>query len=325
MPARPEKETVLIFKYVSPDAVTKVFEDVNQLSVRFGLPRTYNDPYELFLEPDPPLKGEEERAFYDYFLGRVVEAPVACFSRRPDSVVMWAHYGKEAAGICLGFDEDAFINELPIAYVGDIEYANAPATISAATVKCAYTTGKRRHSLRLIEIAHRAAYFRKRIDWQYETERRIVVTPDAVENRNGVLLGRLTPKALRHIIVGPRVAPSVRELCAARAKEWGVSIIELRIGSRTFAPFFTGPEIGAVTWAGAEFQKVANVCGDCGEPADLSESGKCQWCNITKEAKDSAPRRSLLTLSLSLGIDKGLPFAFDGMNPRGRLVTEPKS
>lgn len=140
---------MLIFKYVSPDAVPKVFEDANELSIRFGLPKTYNDPYELFLQPDPPLEAEEQRAFYDYFLGKVVEAPVACFSRRPDSVVMWAHYGKEGSGICLGFDEDAFVNQLPIAYVDNIEYADGPATISAEIVQYAYATGKRRHTLGL--------------------------------------------------------------------------------------------------------------------------------------------------------------------------------
>jgi hypothetical protein len=70
----------LLFKYVGPDSVPKVLESARELSIRFGLPRTYNDPYELFLEPDPPLKDEEQRAFYNYFLGKVVEAPAACFS-----------------------------------------------------------------------------------------------------------------------------------------------------------------------------------------------------------------------------------------------------
>jgi hypothetical protein len=106
---------MLIFKYLSPDAVDKVCADANELSIRFGLPKAYNDPYELLLQPDSPLENKERRAFYAYFLGKVIEAPVACFSRRPDSVVMWAHYGRESTGICLGFDEEALVNELPIA------------------------------------------------------------------------------------------------------------------------------------------------------------------------------------------------------------------
>src|ERR1700733_13230580 len=191
--------SMLLFKYVSPDAAPRVFESADELLIRFGLPSTYNDPYELFLEPDRPLESEEQRAFYDYFVRKVVEAPVACFSRRPDSVVMWAHYARETTGICLAFDEDALVNQLPVAWVSDIEYADGPATIEAEIINYAYVTGKRRHTFRLLAIAHRAAYFRKRIDWQYEAERRIVVPPDAVEDHNGVLLGKVKPEALRYI------------------------------------------------------------------------------------------------------------------------------
>jgi Protein of unknown function (DUF2971) len=313
---------MLLFKYVSPDAAPKVFEGASELSIRFGLPKTYNDPYELFLVPYPPLEDEEQRAFYNYFLGEVVEAPVACFSKRPDSVVMWAHYGREGVGICLAFDEDALVDQFPIAYVGDITYSDGPAKVSSGIVQYAFTTGKRRHTLRLLEIGHRAAYFMKRSDWQYEAERRVVVPPDAVEDRAGVLLGKVSPEALRYIILGPRTDPVVKKLCQERSQEWSVPLIELRIGSRTFAPFFTGPYMPAGTWSGADFEKVADVCGECEEPANLSESGKCQWCDIAKEAKESAPGRSGLTLSLYYGIDKGIPLAFDGMDPRGRLVTE---
>jgi hypothetical protein len=186
----------------------------------------------------------------------------------------------------------------------------------------AFTTAKRRHTLRLLEIGHRAAYFMKRTDWRYEGERRVVVTPGAVEDRKGVLLGKVNPEALRYIILGPKVDLDVKKVCQERARDWGIPIIELRIGSRTFAPFFTGPHMPAGTWSGVDFQKVADVCGKCGEPANLSESGKCQWCDIPEEVKDSAARRSGLSLCLYYGIDKGIPLAFDGMEPRGRLVTE---
>src|SRR5882757_5873845 len=129
---------MLLFKYVSPDAIPKVFQSADEMLVRFGLPRAYNDPYELFLEPDRPLASDEERAFYDFFLGKVVEAPVACFSRRPDSVVMWAHYGRDGAGICLAVDEDTFVDRLPVAFVGDIEYTDGPATIDSEYIRYAY-------------------------------------------------------------------------------------------------------------------------------------------------------------------------------------------
>jgi hypothetical protein len=315
---------MLLFKYVGPDAAPKVFERTDELSIRFGLPKTYNDPYELFLQPEPPLQHEEHRAFYDYFLGEVVEAPVACFSKRPDSVVMWAHYAKDGAGICLAFDEDELVDQFPLAYVGDISYSDGSAKVSSDLIKYAFETGKRRHTFGLLRIGHRAAYFMKRSDWKYEAERRVVVTPDAVENRKGVLLGKVNPKTLRYIILGPNADLDVRKLCQERARDWGIPLTELRIGSRTFEPFFTGPDVSARTWSGVDFVKGAQVCRECGEPTDLLESGKCQWCDIAEEVRESATQRSLLTLSLSLGIDKGIPFEFDGMKPKGYLVTGSK-
>jgi hypothetical protein len=313
---------MLLFKYVSPDATPKVFEGADEILVRFGLPHAYNDPYELFLQPDRTITSEEERAFYDYFLGKVVEAPVACFSRRPDSVVMWAHYGRDGGGVCLALDEDAFIAQLPVAFVGDIDYTDGPATIDSGYIRHAFMTGKRRHTFFLLAHAHRAAYFRKRIDWQYEAERRVVVIPDAVEDRNGVLLCRVKPEALRYIILGPRTTPTLKELCAASAQRWNVPLLELRIGARTFTPFFTHADTTPSVWTGEDFEAVQAVCGTCGEPANLSDAGLCEWCSISEKARIEGPRRSMLTATLAMGIDEGIPLMFQGMEPRGHLVAE---
>jgi hypothetical protein len=129
-----------------------------------------------------------------------------------------------------------------------IEYTDGPATIDSGHIRHAYVTGKRRHTFFLLAKAHRAAYFRKRTDWQYESERRVVVTQDAVEDRNGVLLCRVKPQALRYIILGPRTTPTLRELCTARAQQWSVPLLELRIGARTFTPFFAGADNSAAIW-----------------------------------------------------------------------------
>jgi hypothetical protein len=314
---------MLIFKYVSPDAVSKVFEQTDKLLIRFGLPRDYNDPYELFLQPSPPIEAEEVRAFYLFFLGELAQAPVACFSKRPESLVMWAHYGREGAGMCLGFDEDRLVNEFPLAYVADISYSDGPATVAAGLVEFAYETAKRRHTLALIETAQRAAYFTKRSDWAYESERRIVVPPNAVEEHTGVLVGKVGPEALRYIVVGPAMGPDLRELCESRAKRWHVPVIRLRVGTRTFAPFFSGDKMSAGVWSGSGFQEIVEVCDKCGEPSDHLESGECSWCVITEDAQRAAGNRSLLAATLALGIDKGLPFAFQGLMPRGQLVRKP--
>jgi hypothetical protein len=76
------------------------------------------------------------------------------------------------------------------AFVGDIEYSDGPATIDSGNIRHAFITGKRRHTLFLLAHAHRAAYFRKRSDWRYEAERRIVVDSAAVEDHDGSFTAR---------------------------------------------------------------------------------------------------------------------------------------
>jgi hypothetical protein len=316
---------LLLFKYLCPDGALKVFEHDAELALRFELPRDYNDPYELFLQAEPPFESEDVRAFYDFFLGEVAQAPVSCFSKRPDSVVMWAHYGRGGAGICIGFDEDRLAEQFPIAFVDDVEYLDRPATVESSIVNRAFLTGKNRHALRLLDIGHRAAYFIKRSDWRYESERRLVVPPEAVEDQNGVLIARIEPQALRYIILGARVRPDVRTLCETRADDYRVPLLELKIGKRTYEPLFIDAGTSSAIWSGARFEPLESVCETCSEPTDISMGGQCEWCSISDEDRQSASGRSLLKILLDRGIVEGVPLAFDGLSPKGWMVNKPRS
>ena len=313
---------LLLFKYLSPGGALKSLSDESGMQLRFGLPKTYNDPYELFLHPDPPCKTEGERAFYDFFLGTVAQAPVTCFSKRPDSVVMWAHYAHDGRGVCVGFDEDTLTNQFELAFIDDVTYRDAPASIDSGVVKFAFTTGKRRHTFRVLEIGHRAAYFMKRSDWQYEYERRMVVPPDAVVERENMLVAQIAPAAIRCLILGANVDSNVRPLVEARASQYGVPSFQLHVGRRTYQPFFRGSDGATTLWNGTVLESAVRVCASCGEPASELEDELCEWCGISKGARDSAPRRSMLTATLHYGIDKGIPLAFDGIEPKGRWVEE---
>lgn len=66
---------MLVFKYLALAGARKVLERDDSLSLKFGLPREYHDPYELFLQPSERLATEELRAFFDFFFGRVVHTP----------------------------------------------------------------------------------------------------------------------------------------------------------------------------------------------------------------------------------------------------------
>jgi hypothetical protein len=309
---------MLLFKYLSAAGARKVLERDDALSLRFALPRTFNDPYELFLGPDTPLEEPEERAFYSFFLGEMLQAPVTCVSKRPDSVVMWAHYAQDATGICMAFEEDSFVDCFDGVFIEDVTYSDAPATVSSDVIKYAYTTGKRRHTLRLLAIANRAAYFMKRSDWQYEAERRIVVPPDAVTDRGGHLIAEISPECVQYFILGSDAPRDLQILVRKRAEAFGTSVLQLGVSRRSYAPFFVGKD-SVLRWTGASFEEADQVCSTCGEPAeDVSDDGLCEWCSISHADHHSAQLRSQLVLSLKLGIDRGVPLEFDGLVPRGK-------
>jgi hypothetical protein len=136
---------MLLFKYLGPEAVSHVLACDGEIALKFNRPESFNDPYELFLQPDAPLQSDELMAFYEHFLREVPQLPVSCFSKRPESIVMWSHYGRDCTGICLGFDEDELADTFPIAYIDNVSYADGPAQISSHLVQHAFATGKPAH------------------------------------------------------------------------------------------------------------------------------------------------------------------------------------
>ena len=310
---------MFIFKYLGPAGAARVLEHDDSLSIRFGLPRSYNDPYELFLQPSTPLASEELRAFFEFFFGRVVQAPVSCFSVRPECVPMWAHYAQEGTGIVLGFDEDALATEFSLAYFTDVEYSDAPATIDSDLIDWTFTTGKRRHAIRLLAHAHRAAFFIKRLEWQYERERRLVVATDEVSDVGGILLAPIAPTALRFLILGTQIAPDLRNHCEQFAARHGIPLLEFFVGRKHYEPIFRRSGSRPLRWTGTEFEELTTACSACSEPADdIDPTGLCVWCRISEGARRAAAKKSMLAATLYFGLDRGLPLEFEGLNPKGR-------
>src|SRR5437762_8689442 len=103
----------------------------------------------------------------------------------------------------------------------------------------------------------------KRAEWQYELDRRLVVNPSDVEAQSEWYIARLQPRALKYIILGAKAQLDVRKLCETRAKQFGIPLLEMRIGKRTYQPFFTVADGTAMMWDGAEFQVCADTCAKC--------------------------------------------------------------
>jgi hypothetical protein len=288
--------------------------------LRFGLPKDYNDPYELFLLPDGELDGVEERAFYEFFLRNLPQVPVTCFSRRPDSVVMWAHYCQLGSGVCLAIDEEAILSEVDLAYLEDVVYSDEPARVATSLVARACTTKKLRHTESVLASANLAAYLTKRRDWAYERECRMIVLPDAVFQKNNMLLARFTAHCLKYVIVGPKATKETSDHVKRWADKSGVDLLEMQCSRRRHDPFFTADN-RTFEWASDRFEASPFRCAVCREPL-VKQLSLCEWCQITEGEKRAAGQRNAMVLALHLGVMKGVPFALEGLELRGKRHTQ---
>jgi len=315
-----ERDHVILFKYVDPDAVKKVIGRPGVVSLRFNLPSSYNDPYELFLRPKEPLEAVEERAYYEFFVRDLPMAAVTCFSRRPESVVMWAHYGKQATGVCLGVCEDRLVNEFDVAFVGDVEYSDQPGCVGAYGIRYAVQTRKMRHTLKVLGEASRAAYFSKRSDWQYEEERRVVVPVESVEDAAGVLVASVPCDCITAVITGPHTPEEVCHMCEKWTSEAGVDLLKMHYSKRVFEPYFTSAT-ETFQWVEGKFETVPRTCDSCGEPVGKEAEELCEWCQVTDADRADAGSGNQLVACLKLCVIPGIPLAFEGLSPRGRRVS----
>jgi len=230
---------------------------------------------------------------------------------------MWAHYCREGKGICLAFDEDPLANSFPTCYVGNVIYSEEPAQIDSYLLSYARHTGKLRHMTRLIAAANRAAYFIKRLDWQYESERRLIVDPSDVQDADGRLIATVRSASLRHIILGPNIERALDLSCEGYARASGVPMMKLRVGRRSYEPFFS-QEHQYLSWTGTTFDPIHGVCPHCGPDAQL-EADVCRWCGLSDEFRGSVASGNMLSVLLELGLKDGVPMPFAGLSPKGHL------
>lgn len=307
---------MLDFKYLSPDASLAALATQGEFTLRFSFPKHYNDPYELFLLPDGELDNVEEKAFYEFLLRELPQAPVTCFSRRPESVVMWAHYCQLGSGVCLAIDEEALLAEIDSAYLEDVAYSDAPARVAVSKVKYVCATKKNRHTLSLLASANRAAYLTKRSDWSYECERRMIVPSDAVVETNGMLFAHFSSRCLRYVIVGPKATEATSDHVKVWADKSGVDFVEMHYSRRRHDPFFTSNG-KTLDWVHDHFEASAFACNECHEP--LKEKATlCEWCQISEGEKQFTARSNQTVLFLLFGVMEGIPLMLEGLKPRGR-------
>jgi len=312
-----------LYKYSPPDVFKKMFAREGFVGLKCDLPKNYNDPFELFLSVNAEDAEVDTIAYYLEILGEIPQMPTSCFSKRPDVVPMWAHYGRDHTGYAIEIDEAGLAGAVSLGYIEDIEYSDTMGTVDLNLVNYAATTLKFRHTHRVQTMAFRSAYLTKNRCWEYEMERRLIVNPDDITKINGFMLLFVPIVSVTAIISASRAAKS--ELRAHRriAKKIGCPHYQLKIGRASCTPYFTDTQNDSFRFDGTVIQPADFVCDSCCEPIDDQERSTCNWCSVDDGAKADAAFKNPLRMLFHFGLGEGYGFHLAGLRQIGSK-TKPK-
>lgn len=288
--------TKLLYKYVGPSYLGKVFSGPDQITIKCSLPKDFNDPYELFLTIDFN-KEPEALAFYQDAIGRLPQLPTTCFSRSPAIIPMWAHYAQNSEGVVVELAEDELVPAFPESGFGDVDYQDAPHEGLSDMLHRAYEIGKPRYVYLLNKGVLSAAYFTKTVSWSYELERRMIVRESEVRRVGDLLLADVPKNCVTALIVGPRANETTRTMVREQSVQLKCRYFEMRIGRSSASPYFVDESGEPYIFDGTQLQPSSQHCHSCKEPLAV-EADECSWCRINDtHTREAATRNSFSMLA----------------------------
>jgi hypothetical protein len=174
---------LILYKYMSEGAARSILENS---SIGFAKPNTFNDPYEL--KAAYPPKGDnpvslhisEIRSSGMQFIWSDTSG-VLCLTRNPLNALMWAHYGDEHRGVVLGIDVEraGFLDThrcLVPAQFGNVIYTHTRPTYPLTPIQGidSIYVGHTHHYPAGHEEKLQRTFLQKPACWAYEEEVRVV-------------------------------------------------------------------------------------------------------------------------------------------------------
>jgi len=302
-----------LYKYLAPDLAGKALSQ-HGAKLKFSLPSEFNDPFELFLTVDHNST-PATLAFYEEVIGEISMMPTTCFSRHPDVVPMWAHYGQNGEGFVIEVDEAGLRADLgDSGAIEDVTYRDSRAEDLAQSLARAQFRQKPRDVYFLRNSVYRAAYFTKASCWSYEKERRLVLNdPTDLVNVDGASLRSIPPHCVTAVILGSNTNAETKAQLRSYAAEIGCEVYECRIGRNNITPFFLASDGSSRVFAEGAISEPENACEACGEP--LEEGNRCSWCRIQDADRDIAAASNPWRLLAAHGL---LEDYIDSMNSVGK-------
>jgi len=170
------KDEMILYKYMTLERFLGSFDDYMAGKAYFADWSRMNDPMEGYFRLPNLWNRDEKYTVYE----KLRSTKICSLAKSGVNLALWANYAGNHTGVCVGFiiNHDATIDEVEVDY---------------------------RDNLSLTQEEERTAQVilgRKRKDWEYEHEYRLLVAADEAGMRNigtvkGIILGRDCP--LRHL------------------------------------------------------------------------------------------------------------------------------
>lgn len=277
-----------IYKYLPKDVLSLVFSREGFCSIKFSMPKDYNDPYELFLGVDLNVP-TGFLATYREIINELPQYPTTCFSKSPVVAPMWAHYANNHSGFVLEFDAERIKDGIDGAVIRDIEYREEADERITEYLGKAAVARKPRHAVWLQNAVVSGAYFSKYTCWSYEQECRLVVPPKAIELVGESMILFAPLEFVTSIIAGSKASAVEKDASKAVADEYGLAWYEGVIGKSVATPFLVDNDRGVFVFNGQGISTAESICDSCREPI-AQGCQQCVWCRITEEDEREAAR-----------------------------------
>jgi hypothetical protein len=315
-----------LYKYFRPGLMDHAFTEKNEACLKFDYPKNYNDPLELFLT----LKGEEVDpqviAYYKEILGEIPQMPTSCFSKRPDIIPMWAHYGEEHAGFVIEIDEKAIADVIPIGYLADVKYVIDTGVTDWKMIGYAAATLKPRHTYNVQTDAFKNAYFTKNLCWEYEKERRLIIDKDNFKKNDSLMIFKIPAECVTGLISGVRCSDEKQKKLKTLADQFHCTHYSMKIGRSSCIPYFSDGKHRSFLFADTHLALADNVCSQCFEPKKI-EGNLCQWCMIDENDQANARMNNPFTMIDELGLREEFKYGLriGDLKPIGFRLKKPNS
>jgi hypothetical protein len=292
--------TKKIYKYIGPDILDIAFKKDGSFGFKLSYPKDYNDPYELFLTIDFS-DDHDVVAFYNEIVREIPQLPTSCFSKSPVVTPMWAHYAHNSKGFVIEIDEDKLKEHLGDMSLGDVKYQDTPRSELSSSFDMAYQRGKPRDMMFFCNGVQSAAYFTKNTCWNYELERRLVVSNDDITVIDGNMILFIPTDCVTAIISGPRTKQDFKDSAADLCNEIDSQYLEANIGKSSSKPYFLDLDSNTYTFNDDNIISCNDYCDDCKEPVVVGREF-CSWCSITAADENYAASGNPLRALSDAGI-----------------------